>query len=322
MWHFKGLGWFSRFVPADLEDLGRFYIETLGIPRIRKGSMQKVDFLWAGEAIVHQILYEGLGDAIDPLDRDPDRAPLVPVYRVERLDGLINTLRARGVSISDARVAPYGREAYILDPSGSLIALREAPDHSPFLHDQVAEFRRARGEAFNPGCASLPEGIQELGWVVRRVADLPAMEQYYRDVFGLPMIGRHYGRTLFDIGDNSVLELAEGGTAKAPPADRRQLSATIILRVDNIARFCAAAADRGMTVVHEMIEWPRGALTYVADPEGNVLGVEERFHPRVYVDRFAPFPEDLESQRRWIEYRASTMMAPEHTVLPARAGTL
>jgi predicted enzyme related to lactoylglutathione lyase len=305
MWHFKGLGWFSRFVSPDLEDLGRFYMETMGIPRIRQGQMQKVDFLWAGEVIVHQLLYERIGDTVDTTEGDVDRAPLVPVYRVTRLDALLADLVGRGASVTEVREGAFGREAHVVDPSGSLVGLREVPRHSQLLHDQVAKFRRERGEAFNPGCAKLPQHFQELGWIVRRVADLGAMEAFYREVLHLPMIGRHYGRALFDLGDNTVLELAEGGVARTAPVDRRETAATIILRVDDIAAFCAGAAASEMQVVHEKIEWPRGALTYVADPEGNLVGVEERFHPAVYCDRFAAFAEDLEAQRRWIEHQAA-----------------
>jgi predicted enzyme related to lactoylglutathione lyase len=316
MWNFKGLGWFSRFVTPDLTGLRAFYVQTLGLPLLRTGTLQKVDFLWAGEAIVHQLIYEGRMSSADPADADPLRAPLVPVYRTTALDSLIETLRTRGACVGEPTDGPAGREACIADGSGSLILLRQAPEHSRFLHDQVAAFRCERGEAFNPGCESLPAGLQELGWLVRRVVDVSAMERFYCDTLGLSLIARAYGRALLDLGDNTVLELAGGGCERALPADRSEVSAIFILRVDDIRRFRDGMRERSVRVVHELIEWPRGALTYVADPEGNLIGVEERYHPRRYAPKLAPFPEDLEAQRRWAERCAA---GAQPAVVPSRA---
>jgi len=306
MWNFKALGWFSRFVRPEDASLGDFYQNILGLPLIRNGTMQKIDFLWAGETMVHQLIYEGRAPSQPMEQADPASAPLVPVYRANELDRLIDRLRGLGVTLTEMVDGEFGRETHVVDPSGSLVGLRESPRHPKLLHDQVAAFRRQRGEAFNPGCRAMPDGIQELGWLVRRVADLAAMESFYRDVLNVPLIGRAYGRVLLDIGDNTVLELAEGGISAAPPADRGDLSAVFILRVDNIQRFTTVAIERGVHFVHELIKWPRGSLAYVADPEGNLIGIEERHHPSQYVSNFAPFPEDIEARRRWVERAANS----------------
>jgi len=53
-----------------------------------------------------------------------------------------------------------------------------------------------RGEAFNPGCASMPAHLQELGWVRLRVADKAAAKQFYGARVSL-------GREKFGIGTRS-----------------------------------------------------------------------------------------------------------------------
>ena len=191
------------------------------------------------------------------------------------------------------------------DPLGGLIGLREADPQSDLAHDVEARRRWRRGEAFNVGCDPMPAGWQELGWVVRHVADVRSMRHFYTDAIGLEVIAEEDGRVLLDLGDNSVLELAPGGQAATPPAHRHELMSTFILRIRQLERFREELKARGVHMVHEFIQWPAGALTYVADPEGHVIGIEERYHPSQYLSKtIPPFPEDLEALRRQKEHLA------------------
>jgi catechol 2,3-dioxygenase-like lactoylglutathione lyase family enzyme len=307
--YIRSLGWFIRFLPAAHLDVTKFYGETLGLPFVRAGTSQAVDFYWAGESIIHELIFEGQSAALPAAEREPSTAALIPIYRVTDLDGLCAILRDKEVELTPITRYAHGRECFLRDPLGSLIGLRQADAGSVLPQDVEARRRAQRGEAFNPGCAPMPKHWQELGWIQRRVADVAATARFYTNVLGLKQVAAHEGRTLLDLGDNSLLELAPGGSVVVPPTNRAELPATFILRIQNIAAFKADMQRHGVRIVHDVIQWARGSLSYVADPEGNLIGVEEKYHPGKYAGH-APFPEDLEAQRRWVEHGAARSAAP------------
>jgi catechol 2,3-dioxygenase-like lactoylglutathione lyase family enzyme len=304
----KSLGWYIRFLPADQTGLSRFYGDILGLPLVRAGTAQAVDFYWAGESLIHELIFEGSSGTLPATERDPHTATLMPVYRVTDIETLSGVLRSKGVELTPITRYAEGRECFLRDPLGSLIGLRQVDADSTLLQDIESRRRARRGEAFNAGCASMPMHWQELGWILRRVADVTATTRFYTHVLGLRLVASDQCRSLLDLGDNSLLELVSGGTAVTPPANRSELPATFILRIQDIAAFKADMRRHGVRFVHDAIQWARGSLSYIADPEGNLIGVEEKYHPGQYAGQ-APFPEDLEAQRRWVETRA-TRLAP------------
>jgi len=61
----------------------------------------------------------------------PSNAPFMLNYRVEDLDGLLERLRAAGVSVDEHRGDyEYGRFAWVMDPEGNRIELWEPPKGS------------------------------------------------------------------------------------------------------------------------------------------------------------------------------------------------
>ena len=61
----------------------------------------------------------------------PSNAPFMVNYRVEDLDGLLERLRAAGVSVDEHRGDyEYGRFAWVMDPEGNRIELWEPPKRS------------------------------------------------------------------------------------------------------------------------------------------------------------------------------------------------
>jgi predicted enzyme related to lactoylglutathione lyase len=48
-------------------------------------------------------------------------------YRVADMDGLLEALRAEGVTIADRKDEPYGKFAWIVDPEGNRVELWEPP---------------------------------------------------------------------------------------------------------------------------------------------------------------------------------------------------
>jgi predicted enzyme related to lactoylglutathione lyase len=309
------LGWYVRFVPLDaMEVMDDFYADVVGLPRIWHsrvvdGKVENKDLYWAGEAIVENHNCGGRDAPVGPREADPATARQVQFYRVSELDAIVARLRARGASVRAPLPCYHGREAYVLDPMGMLLGLRQRDADSPLPQDAEAVRRRRRGEAFNPGCSPMPAGWQELGWVRIRAADLAAMRAFYTDTLGLPFIGEADGCLLFDLGDNSTLELAAGGVTRPPPAMQMSSLAAMILRVVDTARIRADLKAAGVHFVHDLIQTPKGELSYFSDPEGNVIGLSERVHAGIYVGNsptaLPPVTlEDAEAQRRWIEAQA------------------
>ena len=302
-----GLGWIIRFPPKGDTSVSDFYRGVLQLPFVRGFDVaHRVEFYWAGEAIIFELIIEGRMSSAPPLECDPATSNLIPVFRVHGLDAVVDGLRSRGAEIAPPQRYTRGRETFVRDPLGGLIGLREADVRSALPADVEAQRRWRRGEAFNVGCDPMPPGWQELGWVVRHVADVPSMKRFYSDALGLAVVAEEDDRVLLDLGDNSVLELAPGGERVTPPAHRHELMATFILRVRHLQRFRDELKERGALMVHEFIQWPAGELTYVADPEGHVIGIEERYHPSRYLSKtLPPFPEDLEALRRQKEHLAA-----------------
>jgi predicted enzyme related to lactoylglutathione lyase len=59
---------------------------------------------------------------------DPSPNPFMVNYRVENLDGLLETLKAEGVTVAPEREnSEYGQFAWIIDPDGNRIELWEPP---------------------------------------------------------------------------------------------------------------------------------------------------------------------------------------------------
>jgi predicted enzyme related to lactoylglutathione lyase len=305
-----GLGWHVRFVPVAMMDvMSDFFTKTLGLPRSGKmrqadGDAEQKDYLWGGEAIIMNHNYGGEAIDVDPREADPDRARQVANYRVSDIDAVVGRLREKNASVIGPRPFPGGREAFVVDPMGILLGLRQCDPGSALPQDAEATRRRLRGEAFNPGCGPLPPDWQEIGWIRITAADFPALVAFYRDVLTIPLVESTEDRALFDIGDNTLLELAPGGVSRPAPKAQMASLAAMILRVDSVRRAAEFLRGRGVHFVHDVFSPARGDLAYIADPEGNVIGLSDRLHPGAYVDRLPVYPEDMEAQRRWVETKS------------------
>jgi catechol 2,3-dioxygenase-like lactoylglutathione lyase family enzyme len=58
---------------------------------------------------------------------DPSKASFMINFRVADLDGLLDALRAEGVTVEKREDSEYGRFAWILDPEGNRVELWEPP---------------------------------------------------------------------------------------------------------------------------------------------------------------------------------------------------
>jgi predicted enzyme related to lactoylglutathione lyase len=112
------------------------------------------------------------------------------------------------------------------------------------------------------------------------------------------------GNALFDLGDNTTLEIAGGGVARPQPAEQRGAEAVAILRVADFPKTLARLKAAGTPLPYKVYDWANGGFSYIADSEGNLIGLADRKQPASYRDSLPVLAEDLEAQRRWVEYRA------------------
>jgi predicted enzyme related to lactoylglutathione lyase len=302
------LGWFVVFSPPSLmEKTTDFYGKTLGLPLMMtmRTPQQNKNYFWCGEDIVLDLSHHAPEGPFDPRDSDPDTARQVPIFRTDSLDALMATFISHGAKVLPIRPAPFGREAFVVDPTGRLIGFRQRDPGSPLASDREARRRFKRGEAFNPGCASMPLHLQELGWVRLRVADTQAAKQFYGARVGLPYLGSSGDAALFDLGDNTTLEIVGGGAARPLPTAQNAAASVMILRVVDFQTTLRRLKAAGQPFPFKIYNEATGGFSYIADAEGNLLGLADRRPPAAYRAVAPVLPEDLEAQRRWVEATAA-----------------
>ena len=121
--------------------------------------------------------------------------------------------------------------------------------------------------------APWPKGI---GAVTLFVDDLPTTKQFYRDVFGLPVVFEdddsavfNFGNTLINLLKVSAADELIGPAAVASPQAGSRFQFTI--EVDDVDLMCAELARRGVTLLNGPIDRPWGVRTACfADPAGHI----------------------------------------------------
>jgi predicted enzyme related to lactoylglutathione lyase len=292
---------FIRVAPKGSTALD-FYQTKIGLPLVHTVRDHFAEVFWAGEASMYEVVF--INDKTPAPETKPEDAASMGIFRVHDLDTLRARLTNKAVKVTAPVLRDSGREAYFLDSDGYWVGLRERSHSATCPQDVEARRRQCRGEAFNPGCKAMPTGIQEIGWVQRRVSDLKAMTSFYRDVLELPQVGEEEGRVLLDLGDNVILELASGGKIYPAPADHFDCTSIIHLRAEDMAKLRAEIPAGGGMIIKDKVPIHWADLMYFTDPENGVVGVEKNYHPGDYAPGKFVLPECLEAERRWREFSA------------------
>jgi predicted enzyme related to lactoylglutathione lyase len=301
------LGWYVVFSPPSrMDQTTDFYAKTLGLPLMMtmRTAQQNKNYFWCGEDIVLDLSHHAPEGPFDATDGDPATARQVPIFRTDDLAALMATFVSQGAKVLPIRLAPLGREAFVRDPTGRLIGFRQRDSTSPLAADREARRRFKRGEAFNPGCASLPAHLQELGWVRLRVANVEAAKAFYGERVGLAYLGALGDAALFDLGDNTTLEIVGGGIPRPIPTAQNAADQVMILRVVDFQTTLRRLKAAGQPFPFKIYSEATGGFSYIADPEGNLLGLADRRPPAAYLAVTPVLPEDLEARRRWVEATA------------------
>ncbi len=287
----QSLGWWMRRTTGrTMAQLTPYYQQVLGLPRIRAWENDLV-LLWAGEDLVFEVKTD---DHPTRRQVEAGSAALLPVFRVHDLAKWRARMASFGFEPVSRTESAWGRTLFYRGPDDLITGFEERVSGSPLRSDRRA-LATWRAGPFRLGDLSpLPDSLHYLSRAIRHVADLPAMAHYYRNAVGLEPLGREAGSELFALGDDSVLELAPGGVALPQPADRSELPDTLVLRTHNLDAQMAALPKRGARLKGELIvKEETTRLRFLADPEGWIVGLEERGQVRSrYID-------DVEADRRW-----------------------
>jgi len=287
----QSLGWWMRRTTGrTIAELMPYYQEVVGLPLIRAWEKALV-LLWAGEDQVFEVKAD---DNPAEIASDLSHAALLPVFRVHDLPRWRARMRRFGYQPVGHRVSRFGETLFYQGPDRLMLGFEQRSPRSPLPSDRRADARWRAGPGTLPGMTPLPDTLHNLGRAIRQVADVRAMTRFYRDRLGLRFLGTESGSSLFALGRDTVLELAPGGVARPEPADRTALSDTMVLRIHDLDAQRAALPRRGVPIKGEMIvKEETTRLVFVADPEGWIVGIEERgrVNPR-YID-------DVEADRRW-----------------------
>lgn len=291
-----GLGWYIHR-SSDAAKAADYYGRVLHLPLLR--GYGNAYLFWAGEARVFEPKSDAAPDLRWP---DPTSVPTLPVFRTGDAEGLSERLKLYGADIVGDLKTELGHSVIVRDPQSHLVGFRQSGADSKLPHDIAAKERAEKNApptSFNPGCAPMPNDIQSLDWIVRRVSDLDAFTAFYSNVVGFSVIEQSDTHALLDMGDNSTLELRPGGQRQQPPGDRFEVPGAFIIRVSDFDAYAAHLESHSVQSVNDRIQFGRGALAYFADPDGQIIGYEERYDQENCNDGAIAFPEDLEANRRW-----------------------
>ena len=284
--HYQSLAYFMRrptgFTAAELIP---FYRDVIGLPVVRDHN--PAILFWAGEDLIFEIKCD---DHPEASESEPDTSTCLPVFRSHDLPGL----RAR---LSDSGYPPVIQDDdvffAILGPDRLLIGFEARPKDSDRAADREALRRWQNRRTSLKGISQLPDDLHYLSRIVRHVADVPTVSSFYEHALGLDVIVREDGSVLHSLGDTTVLELAPGGPHAEPPESRTVLPNSFIVRIHEFEDYVAHLRIHGAQFSGEFIHYHTGTkLAYVADPDGNLVGIEDR-------TLWGDYVEDLEADRRW-----------------------
>lgn len=287
----QGLGWFVRRTVKDQYKLAEFYETNFGMRTVRPPAPppQNNKMLWSGDIL----MFELSARVADP-DGEARMPDTIPVLRARNFDAVVARLAALGMKPIE-QMPGTPRYALFKDPDGFFIAIAEPPAGSPYPSDQMADGLWTSGALELPGIAKSGPDIQDMASVIVKVADPVAMAAFYADALGLDAFTPATASgAVLGMGRTTSLTLRPGGVKRSVPKDRNTCPDVWILRTKNLRTSTDRLKAKGVAIVNEL-KINGGALTYAADPEGHLFGLQQRTP-----DMYAPdFPIRLEDREIW-----------------------
>lgn len=231
-------------------------------------------------------------------------AAVLPVFRVHDLPHWRVRVASFGYRPVMRRRSDWGVTLFYRGPDKLIVGFEQRDPRCSKPSDRKAHEQWRSGQLFRlGGLPSLPDTLHHLSRAVRHVADVAAMTRFYRDRVGFAYLGREGPFELFALGDDTVLGLAPSGVAIPEPAARSALSDSIVLRIQDLDTQLVGLPARGARLKGPIIvKEETTRLQFVPDPEGWIMGIEERGLIR---DRYI---DDVEADRRWqARFRGSNL---------------
>ena len=122
---------------------------------------------------------------------------------------------------------------------------------------------------------------KSIGAITLFVEDLEAARQFYREVFGLPVMFEDADSTVFDFGNTIINllrttaahELIEPAAVASPEAGSRL---QLTLQVDDVDAMCAELAEVGVKLLNGPMDRPWGIRTAsFRDPGGHIWEIAQ-----------------------------------------------
>ena len=122
---------------------------------------------------------------------------------------------------------------------------------------------------------------KSIGAITLFVEDLEAARQFYREVFGLPVMFEDADSTVFDFGNTIINllrttaahELIEPAAVASPAAGSRL---QLTLQVDDVDAMCAELAAVGVKLLNGPMDRPWGIRTAsFRDPGGHIWEIAQ-----------------------------------------------
>ena len=112
-------------------------------------------------------------------------------------------------------------------------------------------------------------------WTGVMVENLETSITFYRDVLGLPLLGKGDDWAHLDASNGALLELISGGRASQEPKTPDQQSIILGLRVDDLDGVVEELKQKGVHFIDEIGEFEGTRWVRFSDPEGNQFEIKE-----------------------------------------------
>ncbi|MDE0244176.1 MAG: hypothetical protein OXM59_02365 [Gammaproteobacteria bacterium] len=289
----QGLGWFVRRTASPIE-LGRFYEEALGLPRLRSWETDEHAgaMYWAGEVCVFETNLIGENAATGTRE-----SQCIPVFRSHDLEASVERLLGSGAGFLRSERDERADTVFVQDPEGFPLGIERVTDDSFFAIDRKLTEAWPLGRTSLPGGIGIDGAVQALGRVVHLTTAPAGDAKFLADTLKLDKLGKLAGREWLGLGDTAVLDIRKSDLGLARPQDRVSVRDTWILREYGHDQLMESMRRKGEQPVSSL-KFKGGMLDYFVTPGNRLFGFQQRL-------RFDPdeparqMVEDLAAFSRW-----------------------
>lgn len=298
--HIQGLGWFLRRTTDPLK-LGQFYVEALGLPRLRSWQTETLagDMLWAGGVCVFEVNLVNDTPQLSSAD-----SQCIPVFRSYNLRESMVRVENQGACHTDSEDDERSETHFFQDPDGYPFAIEFVKDDSLFAIDQNATLAWQKGPDSLPGPIQIEGNVQRLSRVIHMTPNPCGDASFLVDRLGLEDIGMLNKHHVLALGNTAILELRSSDIECDRPEKRDSVRDIWILREFAHQTLVDRIESKGEIPI-ECLEFEGGTLNYYVTPENRMFGFQERrvYNPDVKATQTV---EDMATRSLWVEQNSTS----------------